>query len=148
MNPLDRFLAYFQDFELTYADDDWSRLEQYFAPDAVYRIEGAGSFDCVLEGRDAIFAGIRRFLDGLDRQCHREIRPVGAPVVEGDTVRVRGHGLYRRGESPVLVLDLEESAEFHDGVIVCLSDRYLSPIEPDMHEWMERWGQGLSPSYI
>jgi hypothetical protein len=148
MNPLDRFLAYFQDFELTYADDDWSRLEQYFAPDAVYRIEGAGSFDCVLEGRDAIFAGIRRFLDGFDRQCHREIRPVGAPVVEGDTVRVRGHGLYRRGESPVLVLDLEESAEFRDGVIVCLSDRYLSPIEPDMHEWMERWGQGLSPSYI
>jgi hypothetical protein len=33
MNSLDRFFAYFQDFELTYLDDDWARLEQYFAPD-------------------------------------------------------------------------------------------------------------------
>jgi hypothetical protein len=148
MDPLHRFLAYFQDFELTYVDDDWARLEQYFAPDAVYRIEGAGSFDGVLEGRDAILGGIRRFLDGFDRQCHREIRPVGAPVVEGNTVRVRGHGLYRRGESPVLVLDIEESAEFENGVIVRLTDRYLSPVEDEMNGWMERWGQGLSASYV
>jgi len=45
MDPLSRFMAYFQDFELTYRDDDWSRLEQYFAPDAVYRIRGSGAFD-------------------------------------------------------------------------------------------------------
>lgn len=148
MNPVERFLAYFQDFELTYADDDWSRLEPYFAPGAVYRIEGAGSFDCVLEGRDAVFGGIRRFLDGFDRRCHREIRPLGMPSVDGSTVTVRGHGLYRRGESPVLVLDIEESAEFENGVIVRLTDRYLAPVEADMRQWMERWGQGLSPSYL
>jgi hypothetical protein len=31
-----RFEAYAADFELTFVDDDWSRLEQYFTDDAVY----------------------------------------------------------------------------------------------------------------
>lgn len=148
MNLLERFFAYAQDFELTYLDDDWTRLEKYFAPDAVYRVEGAGNFDCVLEGRDAVFQGIRCFLDGFDRQCSREIRLVGTPTVEGNTVRFQGDALYRRGESPVFVLSIEEAAEFRDGLIVSLSDRYAPSVNAEMQEWMVRWGQGLSPSYV
>ncbi|HME70466.1 MAG TPA: hypothetical protein VKM54_11450, partial [Myxococcota bacterium] len=44
MNPdgtlLQRFVEYAQAFEKTYVDDDWTRLEPYFAPDAVYRVVG------------------------------------------------------------------------------------------------------------
>jgi hypothetical protein len=148
MNPLERFFAYARDFELTYLDDDWTRLAKYFAADAVYRVEGAGTFDCVLEGRDAIFQGIRRFLDNFDRQCRREIRLVGTPSVEGDTVRFHGDALYRRGESPVLLLSIEEAVEFRDGVIVSLTDRYRAPFDAEMHDWMDRWGEGLSPAYV
>jgi hypothetical protein len=148
MNPLERFFAYAQDFERTYLDDDWTRLEKYFAADAVYRVEGAGSFDCVLEGRDAIFHGIRRFLDGFDRQCRRAVRLVGTPLVEGDTVRFFGDALYRRGESPVLLLALEEQADFCDGVIVRLTDRYRTAVDAGMQDWMDRWGQGLSPTSV
>ena len=36
MSILDRYLAYADAFELSYADDDWSRLEPYFTPAAVY----------------------------------------------------------------------------------------------------------------
>lgn len=63
---------------------------KYFAPDAVYRVEGTGRRDCVLEGRDAVFQGVRRCLDGFDRQCRREIRVAGIPSLDGNTVRTRG----------------------------------------------------------
>ncbi len=41
MDPLQRFAAYAADFEKTYQDDDWKRLEGYFAEDAVYEVMGA-----------------------------------------------------------------------------------------------------------
>jgi hypothetical protein len=147
MDPLSRFLDYFQAFERTYLDDDWGRLEEFFAPDAVYRIRGSGDFDCDIHGRDAIFAAIRRFVDGFDRRCIRELRPVGTIRVEGDTVSGRGIAAYRRGESPELVLDIEESAEFRDGVIVTLTDTYAEKVDDMMRRWMERWGPDLVAAY-
>jgi hypothetical protein len=147
MTPLETFLAYFQAFEQTYVDDDWTRLERFLAPEAVYRVRGGGGFDCEIQGRDAIFAGIRRFLDGFDRQCTREIRPVGAPALDANIVRVRGIAAYRRGESPELLLDIEEEAEFRDGVIVSLTDTYRTPVDEDMAAWIARWGEGLDPTY-
>src|SRR5690349_21367083 len=57
MENLPRFMAYAADFEKTLVDDDWSRLRQYFADDAVYEVK-AESFGCKLSGPDAIFKGI------------------------------------------------------------------------------------------
>ena len=53
-----RFFAYAQDFEQTFFDDDWSRLAGYFEPDAVYEVRNV-PFACRIEGRDAIFRGIK-----------------------------------------------------------------------------------------
>ena len=36
MSRVARFEAYADDFEVTYVDDDWSRLEQYFTEDVIY----------------------------------------------------------------------------------------------------------------
>ena len=45
MGAMSRFLDYAQGFELTFDDDDWSRLERHFAPDAVYEVRNM-SFAC------------------------------------------------------------------------------------------------------
>ena len=148
MTPMELFLEYFNAFELTYVDDDWSRLEPLFSPSAVYRIRGSGSLDADIEGREAIFAAIRRFLDGFDRQCSRELRSLSAPVVDGNTVSIDGVAAYRRGDSPELLLKLVEEIEFHDGLIVTITDHYSKEVNEAFGEWMARWGQGLNPSYV
>jgi len=49
VNPslLARFRAYEEDFERTFVDDDWHRLEKYFAANAVYSTRVTG---CVCRG--------------------------------------------------------------------------------------------------
>ena len=66
MSILQRFAAYAADFEKTLADDDWSRLPQYFSKDAVYRVE-SDLFGCELTGPESIFVGMKKSLDGFDR---------------------------------------------------------------------------------
>lgn len=79
MGTLESFLSYAAEFEKSYADDDWSRLERFFADDAVYRVE-SNRFGCELTGPDAILAGMKKSLDGFDRRFDtREIAVQGAP---------------------------------------------------------------------
>src|SRR6185369_14569969 len=81
MDIMRQFLAYAGDFERTYADDDWSRLYQYFADDAVYEVK-ATSFGCRLQGPQAIFAGIKKSLDGFDRKFEkRDIEVTSGPEI-------------------------------------------------------------------
>jgi hypothetical protein len=88
MSIIERFVAYAADFEKTLADDDWSRLGQYFSKDAVYRVE-SDLFGCELTGPDRIFAGMKKSLDGFDRNFpEREIAMTKGPDVEGDEMRV------------------------------------------------------------
>jgi hypothetical protein len=143
------FLGYAQAFEATYEDDDWSRLDEFLAPDLVYRVLGTSGWDCVVEGREAVYAAIRRFLDGFDRQCTRRVSPGTAPPsVEGDCLRVTGSAAYRRGDSDELLLEMELMAEFRDGKIRALSDVYPVATVERMKAWMARWGKGLRPSYV
>jgi hypothetical protein len=90
MGTTDTFLGYAQDFEKTYADDDWSRLERYFAPDAVYEVRNV-PFGCRLVGPQAIFRGIKKSLDGFDRRMdERTVAVVDGPYVEGERVSLAG----------------------------------------------------------
>jgi hypothetical protein len=148
MGTMRRFTEYYEAFEATYLDDDWSRLEPLFTPDAVYRVVGSQRFDCELRGRDAIFAGLRRFLDGFDRRCERRLEAIGAPVAEGDTVRLRGIAWYRRGASEEFGLELEEEIVFEEGRIVRLTDTYPPDFAERVDPWLEKWGAGLDPSYV
>lgn len=149
MTPLECFAAYAAAFEETYRDDDWSRLEAFLAPDVVYRVVGSPGWDCVVEGRPAVFAAMRRFLDGFDRRCTRAVAAGDdAPVVEGDTVRVAGTARYRRGESDELLLELELHARCRDGRLVELRDEYPPGQQERIRGWLERWGGDLDPSYV
>jgi hypothetical protein len=148
MTPLQRFFVYAQDFEATVKDDDWSRLEQYFAPDATYEVSG-DPFTCRLMGREAIFKGIKKSLDGFDRRfATREVALEGAPVVEGDTVSLSWAVTYGRPGSPPLVLHGRSSATYADGRIARLADSYEAPALASASAWLRQHGSDLEPSYV
>lgn len=148
MNPLVLFGAYAQDFEKTYLDDDWSRLEPYFAPDATYEVSGE-PFACTLRGRDAIFAGIKKSLDGFDRRfAARAVALEGAPVVEGDTVTLPWAVTYERPGAPPMVLRGRSSAACADGRITHLADAYEAPVIATTKAWLAQYGTDLDPSYV
>ena len=148
MTPLQRFGAYAQDFEATFKDDDWSRLAQYFAPDATYEVSG-DPFTCSIRGRDAIFAGIKKSLDGFDRRfTTRDIALESAPVVEGDTVSLSWAVTYGRPGTPPLVLRGRSSATYDDGRIARLTDSYDAGALGSVRTWMAEHGRDLDPSYV
>ncbi len=148
MDLLQRFAAYAADFEKTFEDDDWTRLKDYFAEDAIYTIKGT-PFDCKVRGRDAIFRAIKKSIDGFDRRFDkREIAPGAAPVVEGNRVTFSGSGRYEKEGVDTLTILLSETAEVNEtGLIVSLEDVYPEGQE-EMLRWLERYRADFDPSYV
>jgi hypothetical protein len=149
MNLLQRFLEYAQAFEETYKDDDWQRLEPYFARDAVYRVVGSCAWDCEVKGRRELLAAMRKFVNEFDRHCSRALRPGGPPLVGENSVRVSGTAAYRRGDSEELALGIELIAQYDaDCRIIRLSDVYPPGLEARMRDWLARFAPDLHPSYV
>lgn len=148
MDPLQRFGAYAADFEKTFADDDWTRLEGYFAEDATYTIRGT-PFDCELRGRDAIFRGIKKSIDGFDRRFDaREIVAGGPPVVEGNRVTFSGSVRYEKAGLEPTSIALSETAELdEEGRIVSLEDVYAEG-QDEAFRWLERHADDFDPTYV
>lgn len=139
-------------FEETYADDDWSRLARFFAPDAVYEVRG-GPLACRLEGREAIFAGLKKSIDGLDRRMdQRHIALTDGPDVKpaGDATQVSmgWRVKYVYGEAPPVGFDGRSIARIADGVIVELRDEYEDALTADFEAWMAEHGAELDGAYI
>jgi glutathione S-transferase len=147
MDLLLAFAEFAADFEKTFADDDWSRLERHFHEDASYRVENS-PFACELRGRAAILEGLKCSLDGFDRRC--DSRSLGAkaqPRVDGERVIIPWGGSYRLAGMEALEISGTEVAEFRGGRISRLVDTYQ---EDDVHrfsEWLSRCGKSLDPSY-
>jgi hypothetical protein len=145
MQVLERFMAYAQDFERTYSDDDWSRLAQYFAPNATYEVRHPLT-PCLLRGRDAIFHGIKKSLDGFDRKfVTREIGLASPPTVAGDTLTLDWTGTYARPGTPPLTIRGRSTARYADDVIVSLVDAYEA--DPAAAAWFAAHGAGVDGSY-
>jgi len=146
MDPLSRFFEYAQEFEKTYVDDDWSRLEKHFATDATYEV-GPDPFTCKLVGPKAILRGMKKSVDNFDRKCSERIVDLSSPpVVEGEKVSVDWAVTYRRGDSPPVLLNGRSTARVRDGVIVSLVDE-LS-VSPEASAWLARYGPDLDASYV
>lgn len=147
MDILQSFMAYAGDFEKTFVDDDWSRLGQYFTDDAVYEVK-AKSFGCRLVGRDAIFAGIKKSLDGFDRKfTGRKIAVTDGPENEGEELRAGWEVTYEKGGVAPFVLRGRSVARYRDGKIAYLSDSYEPDMEREMAGWQERNDLEIDPSY-
>lgn len=147
MGPTLRFLSYAEDFEKTFADDDWSRLERHFAADAVYVVRNT-PFVCRLEGRDAILRGLKKSLDGFDRRLPvRSTEVVEAPTESGDAVSVGWTATYSKPGSPALVTRGRTTARFRDRRIVELTDEYPDGVGETMERWIRDHAPDLDPSY-
>lgn len=148
MDILQAFMAYAGDFERTYLDHDWTRLRRYFTDDAVYEVE-AETFGCSLQGPAAIFAGIRKSLDGFDRRFEtRDIAVVDGPVAAGDELRVGWTVTYGRAGVPSFVLRGRSTVRFRDDLIARLTDSYDPAAERELAEWRRSSGMAVDVSYV
>lgn len=147
METLEQFMAYAADFEKTYADDQWQRLRQYFHEDATYEVKSE-AIPCLLTGPDAIFAGIKKSLDGFDRRFDkRELALVDEPAVDGNEFSVNWAVTYRKDDFDPYVLRGQSVAIFRDGKIAALSDSIVAETETALAAWVKATGFSIDPSY-
>ena len=90
MSIVDRYLRYADAFEESFADDDWSRLEAYFTPDAVYDGEPAA------RGRDALLTKLKSGVDNFDRRMDSRAPDFATPTLKGDTVTMKWSVTYTK----------------------------------------------------
>jgi len=135
MSILDRYQAYADAFELSFEDDDWSRIEAFFTEDAVY--EGDPE-DAV--GRDAVLAKLKGGVDGFDRNMDRRTPNFETPTVDGDMLRMKWTVTYTKAGAPDLVLSGVEYATFDGDRIARLRDDFDPEAQKTMGEWMATHG--------
>ena len=148
MGTLESFMAYAAAFEETFVDDDWSRLTQYFADDAVYEVIG-GAMACRIEGRDAILAGLKKSIDGFDRRLDgRVVEITSPPEVTEDSVAASWKGTYSKKGAPDYVLEGHSRARYRDGVIIELADSYAPEVDALAGAWIAQYAPELDPTYV
>jgi hypothetical protein len=149
MGVLERFLAYATDFEATYKDDDWSRLEAHFHKDVVYSVSNI-YFGCRIEGVGPMLQGLRKSIDGFDRHSlSRTIEVTDGPEVEGDTATLGWVVHYSfAGDVPDFDLIGRSSATVVDDRIVDLRDRYADGVSDAAEVFMREWLPGVDPNYL
>jgi hypothetical protein len=146
------FMDYAEAFEQTYLDDNWLRLQPFFADDAVYEVRG-GPLACIIKGREAILAGLKKSIDGLDRRCSdRKIDVTGGPEVastaDGHELGIGWHVSYQYADAPRAGFPGRSVVTIVDGVIVSLRDEYIDEEMKAFGAWMLKYGAGLDGSYV
>jgi hypothetical protein len=140
MEPAKRFIEYASAFEQTVVDDDWTRLEPYFAADAVYVVTGEAPLGGRWEGRKQILEHLRDSLDALDRKFdERRIEPVGTPRIGEATFEMRWRGVYRKAGCPDLVFGGIERATFEGERISLLEDAIEDGADRRIREYLARY---------
>jgi hypothetical protein len=147
MEIMQQFLAYAGDFEKTLADDDWTRLRQYFADAAVYEVQ-AESFGCRLIGPQAIFAGIKKSLDGFDRKfTSRDIEVTSGPEIADNEIAMAWKVVYHKEGLPPFVLRGRSTVRYAGDKIAHLADTYDPSVADELAAWQRESGLTLDPSY-
>lgn len=141
MSILDRYQAYADAFELTYEDDDWSRIEAYFTEDAVYEGDPADA-----HGRDAVIAKLKGSVDGFDRNMDSRSPDFQTPTVDGDTLTMKWTVSYTKAGKPDLVISGVETAIFDGDRIKLLRDDFDPEAQKAMGEWLAAHGASLGGS--
>jgi ketosteroid isomerase-like protein len=145
MSNLPTFMAYAAAFEQTFADDNWQRLEPFFTEDATYEVSGIPGGG-VMHGRDAIFRGIKKSLDGFDRRmASRQIVPTAPPTESGNRVTLQGLVRYVRDGAPV-EMHATIVVEFTGGKISHMHDTFA--LDASALAWFQQHAHGLDGSYL
>jgi len=145
MEQMQRFMAYAAKFEEVYIRDDWSLLEPFFTEDAVYEVVGPSLLSGRHKGRDAVFAGLKDALDRFDRRFdQRKVSVLGTPEPRGDGLWFRWQAAYHKDGLPELTIEGEETAQYRDGRIARLEDRYSEEQAAHLNEWWAKHGAALN----
>ena len=137
MSILDRYLAYADDFEKTFVDDDWARIGPHFTADAIYEGEPAA------KGRAAVVAKLKNSVDSFDRRMDRRIPDFEKPTVQGNQVTMKWRVTYTKTGVPDLVISGKEIATFEGDQIAHLGGEFDPAAQKTMGEWMAKHGKAL-----
>ena len=140
MNIQDRFQDYANAFEITFEDNDWSRLVPYFTEDAAYD----SGFGEVAHGRAAVMTKLEGAVDGLDRLMDTRVVELTPPTTEGDTVRTNWTARYSKAGVPDLQFTGTEYARFEGDCIAHLLDELDPGTEEAINDWLAQHGESLS----
>ncbi|MFC1579142.1 nuclear transport factor 2 family protein [Pseudomonadota bacterium] len=144
MNIKDRFLEYADAFEITYEDNDWSRLEPFFTEGAVYETPPSELFGESASGLAAVMAKLERSINGFDRLMDTRVLELTPPITEGDTVRTNWTSSYSKSGVPDLKLGGIEYARFEGDRIALLRDEPDPGTEEELASWLAQHGESLS----
>jgi len=148
MDPMQHFFGYAEEFEKTYDDDDWTRLERFFARDAVYEVRNT-AFACRIEGVPAILRGLKKSLDGFDRRlAKRTLALADGPTEDGDGLTFGWTATYVAPGAPPFVLRGRSSARYRDGLIVELVDEYPDGMDAEAAAWSRAHCPGMNAAYV
>ena len=140
MNIQDRFLDYADAFEITYDDNDWSRLEPYFTAGAIYD-SGLGE---TAHGLAAVMTKLEGAVDGFDRLMDTRVVDFTPLIAEGDTVRTHWTARYSKAGVPDLQFGGTEYARFEGDRIAHLRDELDPGTEEALGNWLAQHGESLS----
>lgn len=140
MNIQDRFQDYADAFEVTFEDNDWSRLLPYFTEDAVYD----SGFGEVAHGLAEVMTKLEGAVDGLDRLMDTRVVELTPPITEGETVRTNWTARYSKAGVPDLQFTGTEYARFEGDRIAHLQDKLDPGTEEKLGNWLAQHGHLLS----
>lgn len=144
MSHIQRFAQYAAAFEKAFESDDWTALEAFFAPGAVYVVNLPQFGAERLEGRAAILAWFPDILNRFDRRfLRRELSLVEGPREQGAEVWLRGTATYRSPGVPDFALTLEETVRFEGDTIVHLEDVYSPEMIAETERYLAEHGDAL-----
>ncbi len=145
MSLSDRYSQYADAFELTFADNDWSRLEQYFTEDAHYKSAAAdGPFAFDVQGRAGILDHLKNAVDGFDRRfASRRLDILDGPSEEGNTVQIKWAAIYTLAGAPDVRMTGSETATFDGDRIKTLVDAFDPESATAVGAWMQEHGDKL-----
>lgn len=147
MDLISLFAAQRAAFEVAYDTDDWQGVGAFFDDRITYEVANM-PFHCVIEGRGAVLAGLRRSVVGFDRLCRRTVGVDTKIRQEGDTILVNAGIRFEHANAPSIEVRLWEIATYRDGLMTRLLDIYDWAERERFEAWMAAWGAGLDPSYV
>jgi hypothetical protein len=140
----DIFKSFSDDFEATFQDDDWSRLEKYFTDDATYK--NVNDPDSEYKGHDAILSYLKADVTHFDRLFDaRNLAALSPPEVNGNRLSRRWRTTFSLKGSPDLIVEGEARYLFDGELIKAIEEEVTPESLRNLAKWMQDYGDRLEP---
>ncbi len=142
MSNIDKFESFAAEFEDAVYDDDWLRLEKYFAENATYLNLGGPDPKCV--GRDEILSYFKEDVTNTDRRFDtRTLIALSSPLTDGECLSRQWRCTYTLKGAPDLILEGESRYQFESGLIRALEVELTEKSMQILNDWIRENGDEL-----